>query len=58
MQETMKNMQDGVDALKKWCKKWFVALNPLKLQLVGNCQKHRREIDKLKPTLRLFAENI
>ena len=23
VQETMKTMQDGVDALEKWCKKWL-----------------------------------
>ena len=60
VQETMKTMQDKVDALEKWCKKWFVALNPLKSQLVvfTKCPRHRREIDKLKPTLKLFGENI
>ena len=60
MQETMKTMQDGVDALEKWCKKWFVALNPLKSQLVvfSKCPRHRREIDEFKPTLGLFGENI
>ena len=34
VQETMEILQEGVFALEQWCKKWFVALNPLKSQLV------------------------
>ena len=34
VQQTIKIIQEGVNALEKWCKKWQVALNPTKSQLV------------------------
>ena len=32
--ETIQKIQQGLDLLEQWCKKWFVTLNPLKYQLV------------------------
>ena len=60
MQETIKVIQDGVIALEKWCQKWCVSLNPIKSQLVcfTKCPRHKKEIDDLKPTVRLFGEDI
>ena len=39
VQETMRIIQDGVNALEKWCKKWFVALNPL--LKIATCYIHK-----------------
>ena len=56
----MKIIQDGVNALEKWCTKWCVTLNPQKSQLVcyTKCPRHKKEIDELKPTIRMFGEDI
>ena len=60
VQETMNTIQEGVLAIESWCKKWFVALNPLKSQLVvfTKCPRHKKEIEEMKPTLKLFGQDI
>lgn len=60
VQETISKIQDGVNALEKWCQKWFVQLNPLKSQLVifTKCPRHKAEIEELKPTIKLFGQNV
>ena len=60
VQETMKVIQDGVLAKENWCRRGFVALNPLKSKLVvfTKCPRHRREIENLKPILVLFGHNF
>ena len=60
VQESMRIMQDGVNALNKWCKKWFVALNLLKSQLVifTKCVRPKKEIDECRPMLRMFGEDV
>ena len=47
-------------ALENWCKKWFVALNPLKSQLVifTKCPRHKKELEDYQPTLKMFGENV
>ena len=50
VREAMEKLQEGVLAIEQWCKKGFVALNPLKSQLVifTKCPRHKKEIDTLK----------
>ena len=57
---TMKAIQDGVHVLEAWCKRWFVALNPIKSQLVvfTKCPTHKKQIIDHKPILRLFGEDV
>ena len=60
VRETFKKIQNGVHELEKWCRKWFVQLNPLKSQLVifTKCPRHKLEIEQCKPTIRLFNHDI
>ena len=60
VQAAINTIQNGVHALEKWCKKWFVQLNPLKSQLVifTKCPRHKSEIEQLKPTIKLFNHVI
>ena len=60
VRETIEIIQNGVHALENWCKKWFVALNPLKSQLVifTKCPRHKKELEDYQPTLKMFGENV
>ena len=58
--ETIYNIQEGLNRLEQWCKKWFVTLNPLKSQLTTftKCFRHKAEMENTTFTVRLFERDV
>ena len=60
VRETINSIQNSMNQLERWCRKWFVTLNPLKSQLVvfTKSLRHKKEMDDRVFTVQLFQQNV
>ena len=53
-------MQEAVEKLELWCRKWFVSLHPAKskLLLFTKCFRHKSEVEENGLSINLFNEKV
>ena len=57
---TISRIQHNLNNLEKWCKKWFITLNPIKSQLIAftKCFRHKAEMESSVITVKLLGHEI
>ena len=60
VKEAIASIQCSMDHLERWCKRWFVTLNPIKSQLVvfTKCFRHKAEMETNDFKITLFGQNV
>ena len=58
--EARESIQNGINTIEKWCKKWHVTLSPIKskLLLFTKCPRHKEEGSVGNLTIQLFGEPV
>ena len=53
-------IQEAVDALEQWCRKWYVSLHPAKSKLIlfTKCFRHKDEVEEKGLSITLFNEQV